>query len=343
MSNTEVRPDEVVCDGTAARTLRILAPRDVPLGGPRAMPVRRTLPSRERSLIGAWCFVDHYGPDDVGATGGMVVAPHPHTGLQTVSWLFTGEIEHRDSIGSVATVRPGEVNLMTGGRGISHSENSAPGHRILHGAQLWVALPEPARNAAPAFAHHRPEPVVGHGWRARVFLGSLLGSTSPVETFTPLLGAELLLEPGTSLTMPVDASYEHGVLVDAGGVAVAGDSGDSGDAGDRTLVAKDHLAYLPPGCTSLTLESGGDGARVLLLGGPPFGEQIIMWWNFVGRTHDEIVGYRDEWQAQVRAGTDDVVGDAAQMADGRFGIVVGNHQRPIPAPPLPNGQLRPRG
>lgn len=337
MSNTEVRPDEVVCAAGERMSVQVLVPRDVPLGGPRAMAVRRTLPSRERSLIGAWCFLDHYGPDDVEETGGMVVAPHPHTGLQTVSWLFTGEVEHRDSIGSVATVRPGEVNLMTAGRGISHSENSVPGHRILHGAQLWVALPEAAREVAPDFVHHRPEPVGGHGWHAHVFLGSLLGSTSPVETFTPLLGAELSLAPGTSLTVPVEASYELGVLVDRGGVAMAGDSGE------QTLVAQDHLGYLPPGCSSLTLEAGGDGARLLLLGGPPFGEQILMWWNFVGRTHDEVVAYREEWQAQIHAGADDVVADAARVADGRFGVVAGNHQRPIPAPPMPNGQLRPRG
>jgi len=161
--------------------MEVLTPRDVPLGGLRAMTVRRTLPQRQRSLIGAWCFLDHYGPDEVDRSGeGMVVPPHPHTGLQTVSWLFTGEIEHRDSAGHHAYVRPGELNLMTAGRGISHSEYSTPGTTTLHGAQLWLALPDGDRQVEPTFEHFAPEPVAGEGWEARVFIGSLLGSTSPV-------------------------------------------------------------------------------------------------------------------------------------------------------------------
>jgi len=202
--------------------MQVLTPRDVPLGGLRAMTVRRTLPQRQRSLIGAWCFVDHYGPDEVGTSGGMVVPPHPHTGLQTVSWLFTGEVEHRDSAGHHATVRPGELNLMTAGRGISHSEYSTAGTTTLHGVQLWLALPDGDRQVLPTFEHHVPEPVVGDGWEARVFLGSLLGSTSAVTTYSPLLGAELVLRAGTTLRAPVDASYEIGVLVDRGRVEVDG-------------------------------------------------------------------------------------------------------------------------
>ena len=157
--------------------MEVLTPRDVPLGGLRAMTVRRTLPQRQRSLIGAWCFLDHYGPDAVDRDEGMVVPPHPHTGLQTVSWLFTGEIEHRDSAGHHAFVRPGELNLMTAGRGISHSEYSTPETTTLHGAQLWLALPDGDRQVEPTFEHFAPEPVSGDGWEARVFIGSLLGST----------------------------------------------------------------------------------------------------------------------------------------------------------------------
>ena len=216
MSNLEDKPPELDCRTATATGVEILTPRDVPLGGPRAMRVRRTLPQRERSLIGAWCFVDHYGPDEVADSGGMVVPPHPHTGLQTVSWLFTGEVEHRDSAGHHAMVRPGEVNLMTAGRGISHSEVSPPTTTTLHGAQLWVALPDAGRFVDPGFAHHAPVPVTGPGFEARVFLGSLLGDTSPVSTYTPLLGAEILLSPGTSLVLDVDPTFEHGVLVDAG-------------------------------------------------------------------------------------------------------------------------------
>jgi redox-sensitive bicupin YhaK (pirin superfamily) len=330
--------------------IEIMTPRDVPLGGPRAMRVRRTLPQRQRSLIGAWCFVDHYGPDDVADTGGMSVAPHPHTGLQTVSWLFTGEVEHRDSAGNHAMVRPGEVNLMTAGRGISHSEISPPTTTTLHGAQLWVALPDSDRNTEPGFAHHAPTPLSGDGWTARVFLGSLLGETSPVPTYTPLLGAELLLEPHTHVVLDVDETFEHGVLVDAGMLEVAGGEAKQND-----------LAYVPPGAATLELRAYDEPVRVLLLGGPPFGESIVMWWNFVGRSHEEIVAFRDEWQAQVTdpagtrmdpsaagglreepAGAQRVVPDSQLVRDGRFGTVVGDHLPPIPAPPLPNARLRDR-
>src|SRR5689334_24252214 len=162
-----------------------MTPREVPLGGPRAMTVRRTLPQRERSLIGAWCFLDHYGPDDVAETGGMSVAPHPHTGLQTVSWLVTGEIEHRDSAGHHALVRPGELNLMTAGHGISHSEVSTPGTTRLHGVQLWVALPSASRDVAPFFEHHVP--VAGRIGDAtvRTFVGALAGSGTSATVFSP--------------------------------------------------------------------------------------------------------------------------------------------------------------
>lgn len=326
MTNPERDPHEVaLAPGDTACGVEVLTPREVPLGGPRAMTVRRTLPQRERSLIGAWCFVDHYGPDLVTETGGMKVAPHPHTGLQTVSWLFTGEIEHRDSAGHHAMVRPGEVNLMTAGRGISHSEVSTAGTTELHGAQLWVALPDGSRDVAPGFEHHTPDPVAGDGWEARVFLGSLLGDTSPVSTHTPLLGAELLLAAGTTLEVDVDATFELGVLLDRGVAGVAGQEGKPGE-----------LVYVAPGRDRLALEAHED-VRALLLGGPPFGESIVMWWNFVGRTHEEVVAFREEWQAQV-----DGVSDSQDVRPGRFGVVVDDHLPPIPAPALPNARLRER-
>ena len=334
MTNLETRPTEVVCQAEQAHGIEIIGPRDVPLGGPRAMTVRRTLPARGRSLIGAWCFLDHYGPDDVSVTGGMKVAPHPHIGLQTVSWLFTGEIEHRDSAGNHAMVRPGEVNLMTGGFGISHSEISTDVTPVLHGAQLWVALPDAARDTAPGFQHYAPDPVTGDGWSARVFLGSALGSTSPVAAFTPLLGVEVSLDAGTTLAVPVDPAFEHGILIDAGAVTV-----------DGVPVGKDALAYLPTGASTRTL-TATERTRLLLLGGPPFGESIVMWWNFVGRSHEEIVAYRDAWQAQITAdsASGEVVADAQDVAEGRFGRVLGDHLPPIPAPPLPtNVRLRSRG
>ena len=328
MTNPERDPQETQgATGDLECGIEVLTPRDVPLGGPRAMRVRRTLPQRERSLIGAWCFVDHYGPDEVADSGGMSVAPHPHTGLQTVSWLFEGEVEHRDSAGNHAMVRPGEVNLMTAGRGISHSEVSTAATTALHGVQLWVALPEASRDVEPGFAHHAPSLVTGAGWEGRVFLGSLLGETSPVATYTPLLGAELHLDPGATLDLRVDDTFELGFLVDRGVLQV-----------DECEVKQDQLAYVAPGRTTVTLTAGDEPVRVVVLGGPPFGEQIVMWWNFVGRSHDEIVAFREEWQGQIA--------DAATGQDvrpGRFGVVIEEPLPPIPAPALPNARLRSRG
>ena len=304
-----------------AATVEIMVPRDVPLGGPRAMRVRRTLPQRHRSLIGAWCFVDHYGPDDVTETGGMSVAPHPHTGLQTVSWLFTGEIEHRDSAGHHAMVRPGEVNLMTAGRGISHSEVSTPDARSLHGAQLWVALPDADGTpipGSPTTPRSRSRRRVGGAGLPRVAARQHLAGPD----HSPLVGAELLLEPGTALALDVDPTFEHGVLVDTGVLDVAG-----------TEVKQHELAYVPVGTDRLELTAYDAPVRLLLLGGAPFGEAIVMWWNFVGRSHEEIVEFRREWQEQITAGGA-VVADSQQVSPGRFGIVPDDHHPPIPGATL---------
>jgi quercetin 2,3-dioxygenase len=306
----------------------ILEPRDVPLGGLRAMNVRRTLPQRQRSLIGAWCFLDHYGPDRVDETGGMLVAPHPHTGLQTVSWLFGGIIEHRDSVGTHALVRPGELNLMTAGRGVSHSEVSTDETTVLHGVQLWVALPAAYRATEPAFTHYAPEVVRGEGWDAQVFLGSMFGSTSPVETFSPLVGAELILDAGTRLTPDTDPGFEYGVLVDFGLARVNGEE-----------VKQHQLAYVAPG-EPVEIEAA-DLSHALLIGGRPLGEEIVMWWNFVARDHDEVVSAREDWMSQI---TDNfgTIRDSSAIYDGRFGIVTGDHLPPIPAPALPHATLKPR-
>ncbi|QLL07492.1 pirin family protein [Mycobacterium vicinigordonae] len=319
MSNLEVEPSEVACGASpTAAVSEVLRPREVPLGGPRAIRVQRTLPQRQRSLIGAWCFIDHYGP----AATQMDVPPHPHTGLQTVSWLFDGEVEHRDSAGVHAMVHPGELNLMTAGAGICHSEVSTPG-RVLRGAQLWVALPDSARDTGRAFAHYRPEETLLPSARLKVFLGELAGSRSPVTPFTPLLGAQVDLDPGAGVDLSVDPAFEHGVLCDAGPVQMGG-----------VTLAVAELGYQGPGHQTLHLRSaGGAPARVLLLGGVPFGEQLVMWWNFVGRSHDDIVAYRQSWQD----------GNDGPAAD-RFGAVAG-YRGPVtrlPAPPLPTTRLLPR-
>ena len=316
MSNTDTAPAEVAC--ATSTFAGVLHPREVPLGGPRAIRVRRTLPQRERSLIGAWCFADHYGPHDVSDGVGMDVPPHPHTGLQTVSWLFEGEVEHRDSAGVHAVIRPGELNLMTAGAGICHSEVSTAATTVLHGVQLWVALPDSDRDTGRDFAHYAPEPVSMPGALLRVFLGLLAGSRSPVHTFTPLLGAQVDLGPGARVTLDIDPSFEHGVLLDQGRLEAAGTVLDVAD-----------LAYQAAGRDVVTLHNLGDRpARAVLLGGPPFDEQLVMWWNFVGRSHDDIATYRRMWQEH----------------DDRFGAVEGYHGAVdrLPAPPLPNATLRPR-
>ncbi len=316
VSNTDTAPAEVACAPSAFTG--VLHAREVPLGGPRAMRVRRTLPQRERSLIGAWCFIDHYGPDAVRGGPGMDVPPHPHTGLQTVSWLFAGEVEHRDSGGVHAIVRPGELNLMTAGAGICHSEVSTAATSTLHGVQLWVALPDSDRDTGRDFAHFAPAPRSLGDATLRVFLGELADVRSPVHTFTPLLGTQLDLDPGAAVTLDVDRTFEHGVLLDRGSVEVAGAVLDVAD-----------LAYQQPGCDQLHIVNRGDTpARLMVLGGPPFGEELVMWWNFVGRNHEEIASYRAQWEDR----------------DARFGAVegyTGAVQR-LPAPPLPNATLRPR-
>jgi quercetin 2,3-dioxygenase len=318
MSNLEAVPTEIACAPSDGATIEVLHPRDVPLGGPRAIHVRRTLPQRQRSLIGAWCFADHYGPHSVRGSQGMDVAPHPHTGLQTVSWLFSGEVEHRDSAGVHALVRPGELNLMTAGAGICHSEVSTPDTAVLHGAQLWVALPSSDRDTGRDFAHYAPKPFDVGGAMLRVFLGELAGDRSPVHTFTPLLGAQLDLGAGADITLSVSPDFEHGVLLDHGDVDVAGVRLGVGD-----------MACQATGSDTLHLANGGaDSARVLLLGGAPFGEELVMWWNFVGRSHDDIVEYRQQWASHSE----------------RFGAVTGYMGSParLPAPPLPTTRLRPR-
>ena len=353
MTNTELNPAEIVCTGSAlgaggrpenAGELEVLEPRDVPLGGPRAMTVRRTLPQKSRSLIGPWCFADLYGPQDVAVSGGMAVPPHPHTGLQTASWLFAGEIEHRDSVGSHALVRPGELNLMTAGRGIAHSEVSTPGTSVLHGVQLWIALPDAHRFTAPAFEHVVPPTATDSGIAVRVFLGSWLGTISPATAYSPILGAELTIQPGLSAELPLEIDFEHGLLVDTGDATVCG-----------VPIPAASMVYLPPGATTLRVNAGPDApVRALLLGGLPLGERIVMWWNFIGRTHEEIVEFRRQWMTGIGMtgiGMTGIglagIGTAGGQPDSPagetlFGPVAGYPGRPLPAPEMPGLRLKPR-
>lgn len=289
---------------------RTIEPREVPLGGVRGLTVHRTLPSRELPLIGAWCFLDHFGPTDEP----MAVLPHPHTGLQTVTWPIVGRIRHRDSLGSDVVLEPGELNLMTSGDGVSHSEFTEGEPGEMHGLQLWVALPDHRRQGPAAFEHHPDLPRVGgEGWSGVVLVGSFAGETSKATVHTPLVGVELRLEPGRH-EFDLDPDFEHGVLGVDGDVVVTGRP-----VGHRSV------QYLAPGRSVVALEVE-QPTIVMLIGGEPFPEQIVMWWNFIGRSHDEIVDAREDWEAQ----------------QSRFGHVEGHDGRIIPAPPLPHVRLRPR-
>ncbi|WP_233551221.1 pirin family protein [Amnibacterium setariae] len=325
MSVTERDPALIDAAASEPAPPELLEPREVPLGGPRAMRVQRTLPQRSRSLIGAWCFLDHYGPDDLSERGGMQVPGHPHTGLATVTWLFEGEVEHRDTTGAAVVVRPGEVNLMTAGRGVAHSEFSVGGTTVIHGAQLWFALPAGLADGARSFEHAVPEVRRIAGAEVRVFVGDWLGSTGAPHAPTPLIGAEVRLLPGLRWEAAVDPGHELGVLVDSGEVVVEGLS-----------APRSHLVALSPGRSSLTIEAGPDGARVLVLAGEPFPDPITMWWNFVGRDHDDIVAARAAWQEQVEQER------ATGAADGRFGPHPDAWDAVLPAPDLPTVRLKPR-
>ncbi|WP_068254690.1 pirin family protein [Janibacter corallicola] len=327
MTNTEIDPAEYECAHVrCAETVDIVTAREVPLGGPRAMLVRRTLPQRKRSLIGPWCFVDHFGPDEVSRTGGMRVPRHPHTGLATVTLLFDGQIDHLDSGGFANTVRPGEVNLMIAGAGVSHSEFSTASTSTLHGVQLWYALPEELRHGQEGSQHHVSEVARLDGAQVRVHLGSLAGLTSPIDTRVPATAAEITIEPGHGFDLDLDPADEHGLLVDSGTpTIVVGDH--------RQSVAPTELAHLPEGRASVRLEAGEEPVRAVLVGGRPFGEEIVMWWNFVGRTHEEIVDFREAWQSEIAAGPGTV---------GRFGPFPAGEPDPLPAPPLPRARIKPR-
>ncbi|GAA0503622.1 hypothetical protein Ade02nite_35640 [Paractinoplanes deccanensis] len=289
----------------------------VALGGPRGFAVTRTLPNRQRRTVGAWCFLDAYGPQDLTGSAGMRVGPHPHTGLQTVTWLLAGEVLHRDTLGTVQEIRPGQLNLMTAGRGIAHSEETPAVHSpILHGVQLWVALPHAARDMPPAFAHHADLPVVSDGGLTiTVLMGTLAGATSPAVCHTPLVGAEISLADGAEAELPLEPAFEYAVLALDGAPTI-----------DGVTLKQGPLLYAGEGRRSLRL-STESASRLLLLGGEPFDERLVMWWNFVARDHDEIVQMRADWADHTP----------------RFGEVHGYDGPPMPAPPMPIARLVPRG
>ncbi|MFG2563711.1 pirin family protein [Streptomyces sp. NPDC048496] len=318
MSNLDRQAALSVCGGrgfvVADPVRELLAPRHVQLG--ESTEVRRLLPNLGRRMVGAWAFVDHYGPDDIADEPGMQVPPHPHMGLQTVSWLHDGEVLHRDSLGSLQTIRPRELGLMTSGRAISHSEESPKPHaRFLHGAQLWVALPDAHRQVEPHFQHHTDLPTVtAPGLTATVILGELDGATSPGTAYTPIVGADIALTRGAEARLPLDPDFEYAVLSMSGEAEI-----------DGVPLLPGSMLYLGCGRTELPLRADSD-TGLMLLGGEPFEEEIVMWWNFIGRTSEEIAQAREDW-----------------MGSSRFGEVKGYQGGPLSAPELPPVPLKPRG
>jgi len=283
--------------------VEVTAAREATVG---ALTVRRALPRRGRRAVGAWCFADLMGPAAVTEDAGIDVGPHPHIGLQTVTWLISGESLHRDSLGSEQVIRPGQLNLMTAGNGVAHSEEATGRYRgDLHGVQLWIAQPESSRHGAPAFEHHAELPSVeSPAAVATVLVGEFAGAASPARHDTALVGVDLVLRQGTD-EWPASPDFEYAVVVVDGTVSVDGTAIDAGQ-----------LGYLGRGRDTIRIDRTGS-ARALLIGGTPLEEPILMWWNFVARTRDEIDDAYAAWQSR----------------SDRFGTVASPLERiPAPAP-----------
>ena len=303
----------------------LMPAREVPLGGLRSMNVQRALPQRALPTVGAWCFLDRFGPQRTT----MRVEPHPHMGLQTVTWPLVGQVRHRDSLGSDVVLRAGQLNLMTSGAGVAHSEYSVgEGDIELDALQLWVALPEAVRHGPRSFERHESLPTLtlaathGADAEATVVMGTLAGVTSPATTHTPLVGSQIRLSPGSRVGIALEESWEHAVVVLDGELDV-----HTASAADTDLIRPDRndLLYLGTGRARVTMSSA-EGALVFLLGGQPLADNLVMWWNFVGRSHEEIVQAWHDWQDR----------------SGRFGDVDGHDDVRVPAPPMPAVRLTPR-
>jgi redox-sensitive bicupin YhaK (pirin superfamily) len=264
------------------RQIQRISARSALIGG--GISVNRVLPDAHRKMIGAWCFLDHAGPAEFVGDDGLDVGPHPHIGLQTFTWMIQGEGLHRDSLGNEQLIRPGQVNLMTAGRGIAHSEESPEGERHLHAAQLWIALPKADKDCPPAFDHYPDLPLWNaNGVQFTVLAGAFNGQRAPSRIYSPLVGVDLTWLSEASTLLPLEQHFEYGVLVLEGAVSVNGEQFVSND-----------LAYLGRGLSELKLEAE-QGTRILLLGGEPFEAKIHLWWNFVGHSKEDIEQALDDW------------------------------------------------
>jgi len=275
--------------------------------------IRRALPNHHRRMIGAWCFFDHAGPANYAAGQGITIGPHPHIGLQTFSWMIEGRILHTDSLGYRQWIEPGQVNLMTAGRGISHAEESpadTPGRFQL--AQLWIALPKAESEREPSFHHYPDLPILERGgFRMTVLAGTFAGARAPAEVFTPLVGIDLASQGPARADLDLEADFEYGVMTFEGTATVGGEP-----------LAPGALLCFGPGRDKLALETPA-AARLLLIGGRPFGEEILLWWNFVGRSFEDMERATRDW-----------------LETDRFGKVEGARGAPLVAPDLRGLRMR---
>lgn len=252
--------------------------------------IRRALPHHDRKTIGAWCFLDHFGPLDLKHTQGLHIGPHPHMGLQTFTYPLAGEILHRDSLGSKQKIQPGQVNLMTAGKGISHSEESLP-DSTLHGVQLWIALPDAVRHMEPNFIHYENLPTIKlDQLQIKILAGEFLNQVSPVKVYSPLVGLELHALEDTTTHLPLNPEFEYGILPLIGNCEIATDTVDT-----------ETLLYLLCGKISMPLHVR-KGSRILIIGGEPFHEDILIWWNFVARTKQEMIDALNAWESHTAFG-----------------------------------------
>ncbi|ENV52501.1 pirin family protein [Acinetobacter junii] len=274
--------------------------------------IKRALPSRHKRLVGAWCFLDHAGPVSFPAGDGLDVGPHPHIGLQTFTWMIEGTMMHTDSLGSKQLIRPKQVNLMTAGRGISHTEVAPDTETQMHAAQLWIALPDNKRNMEPNFEHYPELPVVVKDQvEFTVLVGDFLNTLSPVQVHTPLVGVDLTAQADTKTRIPLNPAFEYAFMALDGTARVNG----------HELTA-DNMVVLETGLTEIEVEIKS-GNRVLLIGGEPFESPILLWWNFVGRTMEDLQQAREDWINH----------------DARFGEIPDYQGKRLEAPTLPD-QMR---
>lgn len=308
MSRESAANTEYTSDGKPCQTKRIQA-RMSDVGG---IPVARTLPTKEQRTIGPWCFLDHAGPVTFSADeAGMQVGPHPHTCLQTFTWMLAGEVLHRDSLGNRQIIRPGQVNLMTAGQGISHTEESVfstESERELHAAQLWIAMPESAQDSAPAFEHYPDLPIINLGGvTLTLLIGEFAGQTAPTRTYLPIVGVDLRFDADDEISLNLEPDFEYGMTALVGGFSMDGES-----------YKQDELAVLATGHQQASI-AAKKGSRLLLIGGKPLVKPITIWWNYVGYNKDYIRQAQEDWHAQHE----------------RFGNVPNSNAARMPGPEVP--------